>query len=353
MVHISSMTWKWLKSHILHSLAVMILFFAGYQIYLLININNKLFDSIFLTMLVFCTVFISGFSFFYKGIRNYQKRLEDFSTFIAILTRGNLKARIDTASEQDSDEIQKCSEELNELAEKVEGSVQSLQRLVEKNAELADKAHQLATEEERQRLARELHDAVSQQLFALNMMTSACLRVIEQDVSLAKKQMTEIAEMAGLAQAEMRALLLHLRPTHLTKDSLHEGIYKLIEELKSKCKISFITHIEEVKFLSTGIENHIFRIVQEALSNILRHADATEVKVSLYERGNDLRLLISDNGKGFNIEKEKLISYGLKTMKERCEELGGTLSLQSKEGEGTYLQVKVPLQVRREYDGEN
>jgi two-component system, NarL family, sensor histidine kinase LiaS len=347
------MTWKWIKSHTLHSLTVMIIFFAAYQSYLLLNSNNKLYDSLFLAVIVFCTVFISGFSFFYKNMKNYQKRLEDFSTFIAILSRGNLKARLDTEQDQEIDEIGKCSEELNELAEKVESSVQSLQRLVEKNAELADKAHQLATEDERQRLARELHDAVSQQLFALNMMTSACLRVIEQDVPLAKKQMTEIAEMAGQAQAEMRALLLHLRPTHLTKDSLHDGIYKLLEELKSKCNIKFIANIEEIKSLSHGIENHIFRIVQEALSNTLRHADATEVKVSLNEKDNDLRLLISDNGKGFNIGKEKLVSYGLKTMKERCEELGGTLSLQSKEGEGTYLQVKIPLQVRSENVGEN
>jgi two-component system, NarL family, sensor histidine kinase LiaS len=228
-----------------------------------------------------------------------------------------------------------------------------LQRLVEKNVELAHKAHQSATEDERQRLARELHDAVSQQLFALNMMTSACIRVIDQDVNLAKKQMGEIAEMASNAQAEMRALLLHLRPAQLSKDALHIGIQQLVDELKAKCKITFITNIEEVKSLSHGIEDHLFRVVQEALSNTLRHADATEVKIKMYEKDNDLRLQISDNGKGFNIKKEKLVSYGLKTMKERCEELGGNLTIHSKEGEGTYLQVKVPLRVRREKVGEN
>jgi two-component system, NarL family, sensor histidine kinase LiaS len=349
MFRLPSMTWNWLKSHIWFSLTVTLIFFVGLQAIMLIDFNNKLQTTILLTFFVLLAVFLSGFSFGYRNIKNYQKRLEDLSAFIAILARGNLKHRMtlqNPMNKLENDEIGKCTEELNQLATKVQGQVQSLQRLVDKNADLAQKAHQSATEDERQRLARDLHDAVSQQLFALNMMTSACIRVVEHDVEKAKQQMIEIAEMAGNAQAEMRALLLHLRPAHLSKDSLHIGVMKLIEELKSKCNISFETNIEEVTHISKGMEDHIFRIIQESLSNVLRHADATVVKLNLYTKDGVLRLHIGDNGKGFDMTKEKKASYGLNTMRERCEEIGGDFSIQSKQGEGTYILIKIPFQIK-------
>lgn len=145
----------------------------------------------------------------------------------------------------------------------------------------------------------------------------------------------------------MRALLLHLRPVQLSGESLCEGIIKLVQELKQKTNLHFEASIDEIEDISKAAEEHIFRIVQEALSNIIRHADATKVKLVLTDDDHYIRLFIGDDGKGFDIHKEKITSYGLKTMRERCEQIGGTYNIRSKENEGTYIEIRIPA-MRRE-----
>src|SRR5699024_3738435 len=122
-----------------------------------------------------------------------------------------------------------------------------------------------------------------------------------------------------------------LRPVYLSGDSLPKGIHKLIKELKQKSQIDFNVFINDDLMLSEAIEEHVFRIIQEALANILRHADASEVKLDISKRSNELFIHIRDNGKGFNIDQhdDKKASYGLKTMQERSEELGGTFTVRS------------------------
>src|SRR5690606_34089845 len=111
------------------------------------------------------------------------------------------------------------------------------------------------------------HDAVSQQLFAISMTATALSRTMDRDVEKAKHQIALIEEMASVAQSEMRALLLHLRPVHLEGKKLTDGLHDLIRELQAKVPIEIATDIEEEVILSRGIEDHLFRIVQEALSN--------------------------------------------------------------------------------------
>ncbi|MFQ3543795.1 sensor histidine kinase [Halobacillus rhizosphaerae] len=289
----------------------------------------------------------------YAGFRSsgdLKKRIDYISTMITQFSLGELSSRIYFS---ENDEIADLGDELNGLGEKLDQQRKSLLKLANEKSDLARSAHKAATIEERQRLARDLHDAVSQQLFALSMMAQACERSFDQNQSQAKEQLHEITQMALQAQTEMRALLLHLRPVHLSGDTLSEGIIKLIEELKQKCKLEFKLDIQNVQGLPQSTEEQVFRVVQEALSNILRHANAGEASIEMVPYQGEVFLHISDNGTGFQIEEKKSnkTSYGLKTMRERCEEIGGDFKIRSRVGEGTYIEMRIPMQTQLEEGG--
>lgn len=290
----------------------------------------------------------------YAGFRSsgdVKHRLDYISMMITQLSRGNFSKRIYF---NENDEIAAVGDELNVLGEKLEQQKDSLVKLADEKSELARTAHKAATIEERQRLARDLHDAVSQQLFALTMMAQATEKIFDRRPDKAKEQLQEITQMALQAQTEMRALLLHLRPVHLSGEPLAEGIKTLIEELRQKCQIDFDVDMEDLGDLPTTVEEQLFRVVQEALSNILRHANASEVKVEATHDQKEIFLHIADNGVGFDTEDKKAnkASYGLKTMRERCEEIGGTYSLRSRKGEGTHIDVRVPVKVNEKGEKE-
>lgn len=281
----------------------------------------------------------------FKSSGDMKQRFDYISTMITQLSRGEFSSRIYF---NENDEVASLGDELNELGEKLQQQKESLLKLADEKAELARSAHKAATIEERQRLARDLHDAVSQQLFALTMMAQATGKVFDKNPEKAKKQLEEITQMALQAQTEMRALLLHLRPVHLSGEPLTEGVFSLIEELKQKCPLHFEVQMEEMDQISRTTEEQLFRVVQEALSNILRHANASEVKVNLTHSKGEMFLHISDDGAGFDPEEKKSnkASYGLKSMKERCEEIGGVFTLRSREGEGTHIDIRVPTTVQ-------
>lgn len=197
--------------------------------------------------------------------------------------------------------------------------------------------------EERQRLARELHDAVSQQLFAISMTATAVSRTIERDWERAKRQVQLIEEMASVAQSEMRALLLHLRPVHLDGKNLAAALTALVDELKQKVPMTIDLDVDDTITMNQETEDHLFRIAQEALSNTLRHAKAESMEIKLHRKGSEVRMLLKDTGIGFDLEAKKQTSYGLLTMEERVNELGGYLHMVSKPGEGTSIDIRVPM----------
>lgn len=223
----------------------------------------------------------------------------------------------------------------------IETQRKSLQRMTNEKAEANDKLIQERIIAERQRLARELHDSVSQQLFAASMLLSA---VTEQEDELAasKPTLQQVEKIVQQAQLEMRALLLHLRPIALRNNTLAQGLTDLIQELQQKVYFNIDYRIEEIE-LSKAEEDHLFRIAQEALSNTLRHAKASEVELLLITRDNIGILRIQDNGEGFNIEQDKSTSYGLRNIAERAVEIGCSYKIVSIPGEGTIVEVKVPL----------
>ncbi len=211
------------------------------------------------------------------------------------------------------------------------------------DSEWTEKVKFTAVIEERQRLARELHDAVSQQLFAISMTATAVSRTIERDWERAKRQVQLIEEMAAVAQSEMRALLLHLRPVHLDGKSLGQALSMLVEELKQKVPMTISLEVDETMLLKPQAEDHLFRIAQEALSNTLRHSKAEQMSIILERNGNQAYLSLRDDGVGFDLEAKKKTSYGLLTMEERVIELGGSLQMNAKIGEGTHIEIWIPL----------
>lgn len=216
----------------------------------------------------------------------------------------------------------------------------SLQRITNERAEAQDKLIQERVVEERQRLARELHDSVSQQLFAASMLLSA---MIESDSAEENNPLLQQVErMVQQAQLEMRALLLHLRPAALNNKTIAEGLEDLLVELKEKVFFDIRYRLEEVK-LSKGAEDHLFRIAQETLSNTLRHAQATEVDVLFVERDGLAIFRVQDNGVGFKQNDEKVGSYGLQNVKERAIEVGATCKIVSVPSQGTIVEVKLPV----------
>ncbi|RDI42291.1 sensor histidine kinase [Falsibacillus pallidus] len=215
------------------------------------------------------------------------------------------------------------------------------QKLATEKAEDQEKRIQEIVSQERNRLARELHDSVSQQLFAASMMMSAITEYPRPADSPETKQLKMVEQMIQQSQLEMRALLLHLRPAALKGKSLEEGIRELLEELVQKVPMDIQWKVEPLE-LDKGIEDHLFRILQESVSNTLRHSKASSLDVLLIERDQLIILRISDNGVGFNVEKEKAGSYGLQNMHERALEIGGTLKIVSLQNKGTRLEVRVP-----------
>lgn len=269
-----------------------------------------------------------------------SRRLRALEDAMLHLENGRLNTRVEPMGD---DEIGRLAARLSHIRKKWEEQVTSLQRLSNDNAELASQARFSAIIEERQRLARELHDAVSQQLFAISMTATALSRTLEKEPEKAKHQIVLIEEMASVAQSEMRALLLHLRPVHLEGKRLTDGLRDLVRELEAKVQIGITTEFDEDLVLPKGIENHLFRIVQEALSNTLRHAKASKLALTLKTLGETVYLSIRDNGVGFDVNRQKQASYGLQMMQERVNELGGAINIVSAPGKGTRIDIRVPI----------
>ncbi|WP_078595167.1 sensor histidine kinase [Evansella clarkii] len=269
----------------------------------------------------------------------YRNKLQQINDRLEELVRGEKLSIEEDTEHPDLSGINKLLQELETQAVK---QTELSQRLATERAEEREKGLQEVVLQERNRLARELHDSVSQQLFAASMMMSAINEGNPPEDPAMRKQLGLIEKMIDQSQLEMRALLLHLRPAALREKPLGEGIAELLSELRDKVPMEIDWKIEPLK-LEKGVEDHLFRILQEAVSNALRHSKAEKLTVILMERDNIIILRVADNGKGFNVTKESSkSSYGLKNMYERAIEIGGSMKIVSVENEGSRLEVKIP-----------
>lgn len=238
-------------------------------------------------------------------------------------------------------EIDLIGRRIEKLQQQMAEQAQLARRMAIEKAEDHEKRMQEMVSQERHRLARELHDSVSQQLFAASMLMSAIADTPSSRTERENKQLRMVETMIHQSQLEMRALLLHLRPFALKGKSLQEGMEELLVELSQKVPLAIEWKIEPMQ-LDKGVEDHLFRILQEAVSNTLRHAQASRLDVRLIERDNLIIMRIVDDGAGFDVESAKAGSYGLQNMRERAMELGGHSKIISLPGQGTSLEVRIP-----------
>lgn len=170
------------------------------------------------------------------------------------------------------------------------------------------------------------------------------------EMSQLKLQLTAVEEMLHDAQNDLRILLLHLRPTELENKTLSEGFDMILKELTDKSDIKVI-YKKDVGELPKKMEENVFRIAQEFISNTLKHAKASRLEVYLYQTETELQLKMVDNGLGFDTEDVHDLSYGLKNIEDRVDDLAGTLKLLSQKGQGVSLDIRLPL-VKEEEDEE-
>jgi signal transduction histidine kinase len=206
------------------------------------------------------------------------------------------------------------------------------------NARLYEKSRELSIVSERNRLALELHDVVSQKLFSLVLTAEAAATQLERDPAAVRPQIERMGALAREALDELRSLILGLRPPDLERDGLEGALRKEINMLGR-------VHGVEIAFISDGVPKNgdslaILRIVHEALQNTLRHAQAKRVTVRLGPSWVE----VTDNGVGFEPDRPDLRSrhLGLTSMEERARELGGRLEIRSSPGAGTTIRLEVP-----------
>jgi two-component system nitrate/nitrite sensor histidine kinase NarX len=209
------------------------------------------------------------------------------------------------------------------------------------NAKLYGQAQALAVLEERQRLARNLHDAVNQSLFSAGLIAEVLPRLWDQDLDLARQSLEDLRKLTRGAQAEMRALLAELRPSTLTDAELGDLLHLLGNAFTGRTNIPARVSIEGEGVLPAEVQVAIYRICQEALNNIVKHAGASNVEIVLKHYDTAIELSMRDDGRGFDSSKLTPSGhYGLSMMHERAESVGAHFSITRRPGHGTDLTLR-------------
>ncbi|HGA0798360.1 TPA: sensor histidine kinase [Streptococcus agalactiae] len=251
----------------------------------------------------------------------------------------NLRRILNNQSINVTDDGTEISTNIQRLSKKMNLMTASLQS--KENSRIL-KSREIV-KQERKRIARDLHDTVSQDLFAASMVLSGIAQNVSQlDVDQVGSQLLAVEEMLQHAQNDLRILLLHLRPVELENKTLSEGFRMILKELTDKSDIEVVYH-ESILTLPKKIEDNIFRIGQEFISNTLKHSQASRLEVYLNQTENELQLKMIDNGIGFDMDSVYDLSYGLKNIEDRVEDLAGNLQLLSQPGKGVAMDIRLPL----------
>ena len=208
------------------------------------------------------------------------------------------------------------------------------------NAELYGRAQALAVLEERQRLARNLHDAVNQSLFSAGLIAEVLPSLWERDPEEARRSLEDLRRLTRGAQAEMRALLAELRPSTLTDSDLGDLLRLLGNALSGQTNLPVAVTVTGEFTLPAEVQVAFYRVCQEALFNVAKHAKASQVEINLKQEGAVIELRIRDDGQGFDPEQTFSGHYGLSMMRERAEAVGALLSVTSQPGHGTELTIR-------------
>jgi len=263
---------------------------------------------------------IAGMVFGYLTARGLTRRLKGLTTAADRWGRGDFSALAHDASE---DELGHVARQFNRMAEQLQNLLQARQKL--------------ATLEERNRLARDLHDSVKQQIFAVAMQIGATKVLLKRDVNAAEVRLNEAQKLVNQAQQELTSLIRELRPVALEGKGLVAALRELATQWTQQTDIVANLRAEGKQTLPLTLEEGLFRVAQEALANVARHSKATLVQIILTTTGDTVTLSVADNGQGFDTARSEHPGVGLLSMQERMRALGGDVEVESTPGKGTRI----------------
>jgi signal transduction histidine kinase len=214
-----------------------------------------------------------------------------------------------------------------------------------KNARLYDRAQQMAALEERNRLAQELHDSVTQSLYSLTLYAEAAARTLEAGKTRkAAGQLRELGDTAREALQEMRLLIFELKPLELQKADLADALRSRLDAVESRVGLKASLRVTGEARIGDPLKLELYHVAREALNNVLKHAGARGVSVVLALSPDAATLEVTDDGKGFDPDAGRASGgLGLSGMAERARRVGGVLTLQSCPGGGTTVKFRTPL----------
>ncbi|MBN1669130.1 MAG: GAF domain-containing protein [Anaerolineales bacterium] len=207
------------------------------------------------------------------------------------------------------------------------------------NARLRTQAEESAVTAERNRLARDLHDAVSQTLFSASLIAEVLPRLWQRNPEEAEKRLEELRQLTRGALAEMRTLLLELRPATLLEAEMEELLRHLANAITGRARLPVDLQVDPDCELPPDVKVAFYRVAQEALNNIAKHASASQVGLSLTCDADNIRLCIEDDGLGFNPKDTRPDSLGLSIMRERAIDIGAQLEIHSQIEQGTRIEL--------------
>ena len=255
---------------------------------------------------------------------------------VPIVARGEVVGAFYLTDKENADEFGVEDQELIEL-------LAPHAAVAMENARLYERSRELSIVEERNRLARELHDSLVQKLFGVVLAAQSAGTLMERDLAAARKQVAVLQELTQEAVVELRSLVFQLRPAEIETEGLGAALRKHVELLRRAHRAPIELSLTGSPRLRAGVDEEVFRIAQESLQNALLHARAARIELRLDEDAGGLRLTVADDGIGFDPEEAGLRSrrLGLTSMEERARALGARLRIESAPGQGTTIQLEV------------
>lgn len=277
-------------------------------------LNFLAISTLFITLIAAFIGLISG----YITARGFTNRLKGLSTVVDWWGKGDLTKSMHDSSE---DELGQTMRQLNHMAGQLQNLLQTRQKL--------------AMLEERNRLARDLHDSIKQQVFAISMQIGAAKYLLGQDTTAASARLDEADKLAHQAQQELTSLIRELRPVALEGKGLATALREMTTSWAGQTDIVANVRVEGTQTLPLTVEEALYRVAQEALSNVARHSKASLVQVILTTTEETVTLSVIDNGQGFDRADQKSAGVGLLSMQERMRALGGKAQIESNPDGGT------------------
>jgi signal transduction histidine kinase len=248
-----------------------------------------------------------------------------------------------------TNESQNLLQEESDLVERMALDLSTLAQ----GAILLDQAVFLATVEERNRLARELHDSVTQTLFTASVLAEATPHILEKDAGLGRQNFAKLSRLIRGALAEMRSMLIELRMGDLHRQTLEQLLVTLVDGARARSQAAIsLSLMKDVPELPEKVTIAFYRIAREAMINTTVHSGASQIQVSLFEEEGRLVLRVQDNGCGFELQEVQAGHLGLNIMDERAQEVGASLQIDTEPGQGTTVRLAWldPTEVVKEND---